>query len=173
MVHSIERVKYPRSRWSERRRFVEQRERATPVIEIPQEVRDAMVEHAVRELPNEACGLLAGVARGGPADVSVENFYPMANEDKSPLTYSLNQKEHERVVDEIDRKGWDLVGVFHSHTHTRAYPSPTDVERSQGPRVFYPNANFVLVSLADRARPDLRAYIIADRGIEEQEVVVR
>jgi proteasome lid subunit RPN8/RPN11 len=126
------------------------------VIEIPKDIRDAMVEHAVRELPNEAAGLLAGAARGGPQDVSVEHFYPMANEDQSPLTYSLNPQEHERVVDEMYRKGWEVVGVFHSHTHTQAYPSPTDVDRSQGPRVFYPNANFVLVSLADRAQPDLR-----------------
>ena len=149
------------------------KEFATPVIEIPKDIRDEMVEHAMQGLPNEACGLLAGIARGGPADVAVEHFYPMSNEDQSPLTYSLNQHEHERVVEEIDRKGWELVGVFHSHTHTQAYPSPTDVEKSQGPRVFYPNANFVLVSLADRAQPDVRAYLIGDGGIEEQEVVVR
>jgi proteasome lid subunit RPN8/RPN11 len=143
------------------------------VIEIPTDVRDAIVEHAFRELPNEACGLLAGTAPNGSAQVSVERFFPMANRDRSPLTYSLDQNEHQRVVEEVERKGWEVVGVFHSHTHTKAYPSPTDVEQSVGPRVFYPNARFVLVSLEERASPDLRAYRISDEGIQEQEVVVR
>jgi len=143
------------------------------VIEIPKDIRDEMVEHAMQGLPNEACGLLAGTARSGPANVSVEHFYPMTNEDQSPLKYRLNPKEQDQVTEEIDRKGWEPVGLFHSHTHTRAYPSPTDIDLSQGPRIFWPNVNFVLVSLADRERPDVRAYIITDEGVDEQEVVVR
>ena len=133
------------------------------MIEIPADIRNAMVEHAIAEVPNEACGLLAGT--NGRA----ERFYPIRNTDQSPMTYNLDHHEHERALEDLDQKGWEVVGIFHSHTHTEAYPSRTDVEKSVGPRRFYPNAKFLIVSLADRDRPDLRVFSITDDGVEEQE----
>ena len=129
------------------------------VIRIPKDLRDRMVEHAVAELPNEACGLLAG------ADGSFVHFYPMTNADHSPATYRLDPQEQIRVFDEIEDRGWQLGGIFHSHTHTEAYPSPTD--RGQA---FYPEAYYVVVSLADRDSPVIRGFTILDGEVEEQEV---
>jgi proteasome lid subunit RPN8/RPN11 len=129
------------------------------VIEIPQDLRDQMVAHALDGFPNEACGLLAGTG------TRAEHFYPMSNADASPVTYRLDPKEQITVFDEIDEKGWDLLGIFHSHTHSEAYPSETD--RGQA---FYPDATYLLVSLQDRANPVLRGYSIRDGEIEEQEV---
>lgn len=137
------------------------------MIEIPPEVRRDLIEHALRQAPEEACGLLAGTLRPGSGGRLVERFYPIANEDHSPYRYRLDPREQQRAVDEIDQKGWEVVGVFHSHTHTAAYPSPTDVDQSLGARTFYPNAAFVLASLADHAAPDLRAYTISDQGVTE------
>ena len=68
-------------------------------------------------LPNEACGLLAG--RGG----RVERFFPMRNADASRYTYRLDPKEQLRVFNHIEEQGLELTGIFHSHTHTEAYPS--------------------------------------------------
>ena len=129
------------------------------MITIPKELRDRMVEHAVAELPSEACGLLAGT------DGSFVHFYPMTNADHSPVTYRLDPREQIRVFDEIEDKGWQLGGIFHSHTHTEAYPSPTD--RGQA---FYPEAYYVLVSLADQDNPVIRGFTIRDGEVEEQEV---
>ena len=129
------------------------------MITIPKELRDRMVEHAVAELPNEACGLLAGL------DGSFVHFYPMTNADHSPVTYRLDPQEQIRVFDEIEDRGWQLGGIFHSHTHSQAYPSPTD--RGQA---FYPEAYYVLVSLADRDNPVIRGFTILDGEVEEQEV---
>jgi proteasome lid subunit RPN8/RPN11 len=129
------------------------------VIEIPADVREAMVRHALEGLPNEACGLLAG------RDGRVERFFPMRNADESRTTYRLDSKEQFQVFNEIDEKGWELSGIFHSHTHTEAYPSETDRRQA-----FYPEAHHVLLSLTDPSAPQLRAFTIREGEIEEQEV---
>jgi proteasome lid subunit RPN8/RPN11 len=129
------------------------------LIEIPGDVRQEMIAHAVEGVPKEACGILAG------RDGRVEHFYMMRNADDSPVTYRLDPSEQFRVFNEIEVKGWDLVGIFHSHTHTEAYPSETDRRQA-----FYPEAHYVLVSLADSANPALRAFTIRDGEVREQEV---
>jgi proteasome lid subunit RPN8/RPN11 len=136
-----------------------QSEMDTAVVSIPATLRDRMVEHAVAELPNEACGLLAGP--GG----SFADFFPMTNADHSAVTYRLDPREQIRVFNDIEDRGWELAGIFHSHTHTEAYPSPTD--RAQA---FYPEAAYLLVSLSDRSRPVLRAFTIRDGEVDEREV---
>lgn len=133
----------------------------TRVIHIRKDIRDLIVEHAMRELPNEACGLLAG------PDGTFDRFYPMANADHSPMTYRLDPKEQIRVFNEIEDRGWQLGGIVHSHTHTEAYPSPTDLAQA-----FYPDALYVLVSLMDPSEPVIRGFTIRDGRIEEQEVEV-
>ncbi len=129
------------------------------MIQIPAEIREAMISHAKQGLPNEACGLLAG--RNG----RVEHFYAMRNADHSPVTYRLDPTEQIRVFNELEEKGWELLGIFHSHTHTQAYPSETDRRQA-----FYPEAHHVLVSLANRDATDMRAYFIDDGKVDEQEV---
>jgi proteasome lid subunit RPN8/RPN11 len=131
------------------------------VIRIPKAIRDQMIEHSISELPDEACGLLAGT------DGSVERFFPMTNADHSAMTYRLDPKEQIRVFNEIEEHGWELAGIFHSHTHTEAYPSPTD--RAQA---FYPEAHYVLASLAVRNAPSLRAFTILDGEVQEVEVLL-
>jgi proteasome lid subunit RPN8/RPN11 len=129
------------------------------VIQIPQEIRDRMIAQAVRSLPHEACGLLGG------ADGRAERFYPMRNADQSATTYRLDPKEQLEVFDAIEQEGWELFGIFHSHTHTEAYPSETDLRQA-----FYPEAHYLLVSLADRGDPVLRGFTIREGVVEEQEV---
>jgi proteasome lid subunit RPN8/RPN11 len=129
------------------------------VIQIPWEIRDHLIAHAVRCLPYEACGLLAGSAGGA------QRFYPMRNADQSALTYRLDPKEQLEVFEEIERQEWELFGIFHSHTHTEAYPSETDLRQA-----FYPEAHYLLISLADRDDPVLRGFTIRDGVVEEREV---
>jgi proteasome lid subunit RPN8/RPN11 len=131
------------------------------VIEIPADIRRQMVDHAMAELPNEACGLLAG------QDGRVERFFPTRNADQSSTTYRIDPIEQLEVFNEIDEKGWVLSGIFHSHTHTEAYPSQTDQRQA-----FYPEAHYVLVSLADPADPVFRAFTIVDGHVAEQEVTI-
>ncbi len=129
------------------------------MIEIPADIREAMISHAKQELPNEACGLLAG------RDGRVEHFYPMRNADDSEVTYRLDPTEQLHVFNELEEKEWELLGIFHSHTHSRAYPSETDRRQA-----FYPEAHYIVVSLANRDAPDLRAFFIDEAKVDEQEV---
>jgi proteasome lid subunit RPN8/RPN11 len=122
---------------------------------------DEMVEHGLAAFPNESCGLLAG-KEGRPV-----KFFAMTNRDASPVTYRLDPKEQLQVFDEMDEQGWDLLGIFHTHTHSEAYPSDTD--RAQA---FYPEAEYLVMSLSDRANPVLRSFRIDDDGIVEKELEI-
>lgn len=120
-----------------------------------------IVEQALREFPNEACGLIAAEA-GVPVKV-----YPMANADASPATYRLDGKEQLRVFDELDERGWDLWGIYHSHTHSEAYPSDTDRRLA-----FYPDSRYLVLSVADREQPVFRSFFIRDDEVTEEELTV-
>ena len=120
-----------------------------------------MVEHARREVPNEACGLLAG------KDGWVERVYPVTNADHSPTTYRLDTEEQYRAFVEMDEYNWEMAGIYHSHTHTRAYPSPTDIKQAH-----YPDAVYLIISLSDPDRPMLRGFRIAEGEVEEIELTI-
>jgi [CysO sulfur-carrier protein]-S-L-cysteine hydrolase len=147
------------------------------MIEIAPTLRDQMVEHALREFPNEACGLLAGSfsedgrANGRPPTASSDRFYPMKNADASPVTYRLDPAEQLAITEAMEGQELELVGIFHSHTHSDAYPSPTDSHQASFIEPFYPDAYYVLVSLQDRNNPVIRAFSIRDGQIEEQDVI--
>jgi proteasome lid subunit RPN8/RPN11 len=120
-----------------------------------------MIEHAQGEYPKEACGLIGG-PEGRPM-----RLYQLRNVDPDPvMRYNADPKELKRATDDIYDQDWDVVAIYHSHTHSPAFPSPTDVERA-----FYPEALYLLVSLMDRQSPDLRAFRIIDGEITEQEVL--
>jgi proteasome lid subunit RPN8/RPN11 len=120
-----------------------------------------MVEHGLREFPNEACGLLAGTD-GVPV-----RFFAMGNLDASPVSYRLDPHEQLKVFDEMDEAGLELLGIFHTHTHSEAYPSETDTKLA-----FYPEATYLVMSLADREHPELRAFRIVEDEITEEELTI-
>jgi [CysO sulfur-carrier protein]-S-L-cysteine hydrolase len=120
-----------------------------------------IVDQGLREFPNECCGLIAAEA-GDPVKV-----FAMKNADASPATYRLDGREQLRVFDELDERGWDLWAIYHSHTHSEAYPSETDVRLA-----FYPDARYILVSLADREHPVVRSFFIRDAQVTEEELTI-
>ncbi len=120
-----------------------------------------IVEQGLREFPNECCGVIAA-SEGVPVKV-----YPMKNADASPVTYRLDGKEQLHVFDEIDEQGWELWAIYHSHTHSDAYPSDTDVRLA-----FYPEARYILLSLANREEPVIRSFRIADGEVTEEELSI-
>ena len=121
-----------------------------------------MIGHAYDGLPDEACGLLVG--RFQPI-ANVAGFRAVRNADESSRTYSIDGRDLLQAEKEAEATGLEIVGVMHSHTHTTAYPSPTDVERS------WPGWHYVIVSLRDGA-PSLRSYLIEGGNISEEKVVL-
>lgn len=120
-------------------------------LAIPRDVAEAMLAHARRELPNEACGILAG-RLDGPDTGRAEAFHPARNAEASPLRYSVHDDDLRRIVFAIDDAGEDLVAIFHSHTRSPAVPSATDRRAAM-----YPGAFYVLATLADPAADAERA----------------
>ena len=130
-------------------------------LTIPQSVAEEILAHARSELPNEACGLLAGDLATGTATA----FHPARNAEASPLRYDVHPDDLLRIVLGIEDGGEDLLAIFHSHTLTPAVPSPTDLRVSQ-----YQDPFYLLATLAD---PDatpasaLRAWRIVDHASTE------
>jgi len=131
------------------------------MLRIPADHRQAMVDHALRDRPNEACGLIAGPLNG---DV-VEGVYPCGNDEASGIIYTLNSRDFLMADIAAQSEGREIVGVYHSHTYTEAYPSPTDVGKAPDPGWHY-----VIVSLKYDP-PVVRSFRIVDGGITEEEVV--
>lgn len=121
-----------------------------------------MVAQAYDGLPDEACGLLAGPLGADRCST----FYPCRNAAASSRVYTIDPKDHLRADRDAEAKGLEIIGVMHSHTHTDAYPSPTDVAQAPDPGWHY-----VIVSLRAEA-PTLRSYRIVDGAIAEEVVSV-
>jgi [CysO sulfur-carrier protein]-S-L-cysteine hydrolase len=130
------------------------------VLELTDEVYAAIIGHSYDGLPLEACGLLARDGAGVKATV----FYPCANVARSSRVYTVDPKEHLRADRDAEDRGLEIIGVVHSHTHTEAYPSPTDVAQAPDPGWHY-----VIVSLRHEA-PVVRSYRIVDSEITEEPV---
>ena len=124
---------------------------------------DAVAALAYDEAPLEMCGLLAG----DPASGRVRRFYPCRNEAASARVYVVDGRDHLRAERDAEASGWELIGVVHSHTHTPAYPSPTDVAAA----AYLPEWHYPVLSLADGAAV-LRSYRIVAGNITEEAVVV-
>ena len=117
-------------------------------LSLPLAVAEQLMEHARAELPNEACGLLSGSFATGRATA----FHPARNVEASPLRYNVHPEDLVRLIFAIEDAREDLVAIFHSHTRSAAVPSATD-RRS----AMYPEALYLLASLADADAPPARA----------------
>lgn len=131
-------------------------------MDLPAQIRDAMVAHARFTFPEEGCGLLAADEAG-----RLRMVYCLENVEHSPVSYTLDPTGHVRALRHAERNGWRLAGVFHSHTHTAAEPSRTDVARA-----LEPDWAYLLVSLQDPERPEVRGFWIRDGKIDEEPLVV-
>ncbi len=127
-------------------------------VVIPGAAVRAMYAHAYICYPMEMCGLLLGSA----CDSRIDRFVPMRNVAESAKLYSLDPKEHLQVELAAEEEGLDVVGVAHSHTHSEAYPSPTDVAQAPDPGWHY-----VIVTLKDPA-PVARSFRIVGEQISEE-----
>lgn len=128
---------------------------------LPRSMVDEMIQHARDDAPNEACGIIAGV------DGRATKLYRAINAEASPYRYSVDAKDLLRIYREADDNGWEFLVIYHSHTHTEAYPSPTDVRLAA-----WPDAYYVLVSLMDEQNPVVRAYRINDGAVTEHDLKI-
>jgi [CysO sulfur-carrier protein]-S-L-cysteine hydrolase len=131
------------------------------VLVIRADLVDAMVTHARRDHPDEACGVLAG-PEGSDRP---ERHIPMVNAERSPTFYRFDSGEQYRVWRALEDADEVPVVIYHSHTATEAYPSRTDVNLAAEP-----DAHYVLVSTRDPDRDELRSYRIVGGAVTEEPV---
>jgi len=133
------------------------------VLTLDRATYDAIVAHARRDHPDEACGLVAGPAGSD----SAVRFVPMANAERSPTFYRFDPMEQLQVWREMDDRDEEPVVIYHSHTATAAYPSRTDIALAAEPA-----AHYVLVSTRDPDEVELASYRIVDGEVTPEEVRV-
>lgn len=143
-----------------------------------------IVEQGLAGKPLEICGLLAG--RRSPdahleegALAIVQEIYPIDSEDQSEKTYTLNPLQQLRAEKDANKKGLEIIGIYHTHPATQPYPSPTDVKRAHwegADDLMYPDYSFLIVSLRQPETPEPRSFYIRGARIPddivEEEVVI-
>jgi len=128
-------------------------------LSLPQSFIDEMIAHANEDTPNECCGIIAGEDGRGV------KLFRAKNAEASPYRYNVEPKDLFRIFRECEENGWSFLAIYHSHTASEAYPSPTDVRLATWPEAYY-----VLVSLKDADKPVVRAFRILDGAISEDEL---
>ena len=133
------------------------------MLRIDQETHDAIVAHAKRDHPDEACGVVAG-PEGSDRP---ERFVPMVNAASSPTFYEFDPTDLLKLYREMAANDEVPVVIYHSHTATEAYPSRTDASIAAEP-----DAHYVLVSTRDPDVHEFRSYRIVDAEITEEPVEI-
>ncbi len=132
------------------------------MIRIPGSVYDAIVEHAKKESPLECCGILAGKGR------TVEKSFELTNTEKSSIRFLMSPQEQLKAFEEMEKDSVEMIAIYHSHPHSTAFPSETDVKMA-----FYPEVSSIIISLEEKDNPVVKAFRI-DKGTvlpEEIEVI--
>ena len=133
------------------------------MLTIGRDIVDAIVAHARRDHPDEACGIVAG-AIGSDQPV---RHVPMDNAERSPTFYRFDSTEQLRVWTQMDDRDEEPIVIYHSHTATEAFPSRTDVDIAG-----YPESHYLLVSTRDPQRDEFRSFRIVDKHVTEEPVGV-
>lgn len=129
------------------------------MLKIKKDFFEKIVGHCKQESPNEACGLLAG------KDGIVKKVFETINLDKSPESFLMDPKEQLRITKEIRNSGLEMIGIYHSHLASEAYPSEDDLKLA-----FYPDVSYVIITVKDKNNPKIRSFKIIEGRISEEEV---
>lgn len=131
------------------------------MLKIRRDCYEMTIQDAGTRLPHEGCGILSG------KNDTVTTFYSMSNIDRSPVSYSMDPKEQFQVMKKIRESGEQMLGIYHSHVATRAFPSEKDVRLA-----FYPELHYVIVSLENRKHPLARAFRIEEGSVREDGIEI-
>jgi proteasome lid subunit RPN8/RPN11 len=131
------------------------------MVRLARAIYDEIVAHALEDRPYEVCGILAG------SGDQVTRSFRARNTEQSPVRYEIDPHDLIRIFREIDDADLDHLGIYHSHTHTRAYPSETDKRLAT-----YPEALYFIVSLMDEQAPYVKAFYIREGAVVEEPIQV-
>ncbi|NQT95032.1 MAG: M67 family metallopeptidase [Candidatus Omnitrophica bacterium] len=128
------------------------------------DLANEIIAHLKDEVPNEGCGILAGII-SDDGKKAIKSF-PMKNQDASSQKFFMEPQEQFKVMKTIRNEKLEMVGIYHSHPETDAYPSAHDVELA-----FYPEVSYLVISFKDENEPAIRSFRIIDGKIEEEKII--
>ena len=120
-------------------------------MRIPKSFKQAMLDHALNNYPNECCGVLGG------ANNTVTSHYPMQNVANSPYRYEFEGREQIEVINRIENNNDEVLCIYHSHTGSEARLSDTDLRL-----ITYPDSFYLIISLMDPKQPNIHAYKVQE-----------
>lgn len=126
-------------------------------MKITRSIMNHLLSHAREGYPNEVCGLMAG------KDGTVSRIFRTTNIDKSSISYMMEPSEQFRAFKEMRAEGLELLGIYHSHPTSQAYPSQTDVRLA-----FYPDVAYLIASLQNPDKPVIKGFRIVDGIISDE-----
>ena len=136
-------------------------------LQISKLLVDKIVSHARQDHPDEACGVIAGPIGSD----SPQRFIPMVNAARSPNFYEFDSSDLLKLYRDMDANGEDPIVIYHSHTHTEAFPSRTDISYASEP-----GAHYVLVSTRETGNEEgpyeFRSFRIVDGVVTEEDVQI-
>lgn len=126
---------------------------------------DKIVEHAKKNLPEEACGLLGGTKNGD--EKTIEKVYLLTNIEHTNEHFSMDPREQLAAVKDMRANGLELLGNWHSHPESPSRPSEEDKRLAYDPTV-----NYLILSLMDE-EPVLKAFDIdKDRNVTVEDISI-
>lgn len=132
---------------------------------INRENLNEIIEHSLQENPNECCGILGGKGN------NVMKVYQATNTENSPYRYKMDPIDQLQADKDCDLHDWEFVAFYHSHTHSPAYPSATDVRMAMQNEWF--TVQYIIISLMDKSNPIVRSFIINRNGeIAEENIKI-
>jgi proteasome lid subunit RPN8/RPN11 len=135
------------------------------MIKLKKSDYEKMLAHALKEVPDEACGLIAGKIDG--ADKTVEKVYLLTNIDHSNEHFSLDPKEQLAAVKDMRSEGLVPLGNWHSHPESPSRPSEEDKRLAYDSK-----ASYMILSLMDRENPVLNSFKIDGNNAEKEELEI-
>lgn len=123
---------------------------------------DEIVAHSLEDVPDECCGMVAG------KDGVATEVFRARNELASPYSYSVDARDLLRITEDIDKRGEELVAIYHSHTKSPPEPSQTDINLATN----WPDPVYIICSIADHDDPELRGWEIRDGKVNEVELAI-
>ena len=135
------------------------------MIVINQKQYNEILEHSIKAIPNEACGLLGGIFEN---DIKyVRKVYLLTNTDYSPEHFSMDPKEQFTSVKDMRSNGWIMLGNFHSHPASPSRPSEEDKRLA-----FDAEASYFIISLLDDKNIVLKSFNIIKNEVSEEKLII-
>ncbi len=139
------------------------------MVILPRATYAAMLAHVHAGYPDEACGILAGDAPGGAITAHFPARNAAADVGDDPATFSIIAgPDLLTIINTVDDHDWVVFAYYHSHPRTPAYPSPRDIHYAGN----WPGTYYLIFSLADPAQPVLRAFLVEDGAVIEDEITI-